>query len=41
MLEQVSALATLYVILRPSRSVTEGLIDDDDLEESDDDLIRA
>jgi len=33
-----SALSTVYVIIRPTRSVTDGLIDEDDLEESDDDL---
>lgn len=31
----ISALALFYVILRPTRSVTEGLNDEDDLEESD------
>ncbi|CAG2101600.1 unnamed protein product [Medioppia subpectinata] len=40
LLELLSLLldSPIYVILRPTRSVTEGLIDDDDLEESDDDL---
>lgn len=36
----VSALSCVYVILRPSRSVTDGLIDEDDLEESDDEPLR-
>jgi len=33
----VSVISCLYVLLRPTRSVTDGLIDEDDLEESDDD----
>ncbi|CAG2164771.1 unnamed protein product [Oppiella nova] len=34
----VSVLSAVYVIIRPTRSVTDGLIDNDDLEDSDDDL---
>jgi LMBR1 domain-containing protein 1 len=33
----VSSLAFMYVVLRKSKSVTDGLTDDDDLEEDEDD----
>ncbi|XP_054152892.1 probable lysosomal cobalamin transporter [Oppia nitens] len=34
----ISFLSALYVIIRPTKSVTEGLLDDEDLEQSDEDL---